>query len=155
MGFQLGIWFELEVTTAGSRVYEPEYDEMHLTRNRQVINSGGDRTFWDFRKEKTREYLKYKVIDFLKENEISYLKIDYNTSIGIGCDGAESLGEGLWIQMEAVQQFLRRIREKLPELVIENCASGGHRLEASLEFFRSHNFARCCRYLASFSLSFP
>ena len=75
MGFQLGIWFELEVTTAGARVYEPEYDEMHLTRNRQVINSGGDRTFWDFRKKKNQEHLKYQPTDFLKKNEISSLPI--------------------------------------------------------------------------------
>ena len=130
-GFLLGIWFELEVTTVGAVVYGKDYDAMHLKRNGQVINTGGDRTFWDFRNPDTRKYLHHKVIDFLKENQISYLKIDYNSSIGIGCDGAESLGEGLRLQMNAVQNFLRTIREEIPDIVIENCAAGGHRLEAS------------------------
>lgn len=130
-GFQLGIWFEPEVTTAGASVYEEKYDYLHLTKNGRVINSDGDRTFWDFRKKEVRNYLRRKVIDFLKENEISYLKIDYNSSIGAGCDGAETPAEGLRVQMEMVQEFFKEIRRELPELVIENCASGGHRLEAS------------------------
>lgn len=130
-GFILGIWFEIEVTTVGAKVYEKSYDDRHLTRNHHVINTGGERTFWDFRDERVIAYLSHKVIDFLKENEIGYLKIDYNSSIGIGCDGAESLGEGLRQQMLAVQDFLCKIRREIPELVIENCASGGHRLEAS------------------------
>lgn len=75
------------------------------------------------------DYLQEKVIDFLRENEISYLKVDYNGSIGSGCDGAESPGEGLRSQMQSVYEFFALIRRKLPELVIENCASGGHRLE--------------------------
>src|SRR4029078_7889883 len=61
-----------------------------------------------------------------------YLKVDYNNSIGIGCDGAESLGEVLRQQMAAVQSFFRMIREEVPELVMENCASVGHRLEPSM-----------------------
>lgn len=149
-GFKLGIWFEFEVTTSGAVVFEKPYDAMHLTRDGHLINTGGDRTFWDFRLPETQEYLVHKVIDFLIANEISYLKIDYNSSIGIGCDGAESLGEGLREQMEAVQSFLKKIRIEIPEIVIENCASGGHRLEASfmdLTAMSSFSDAHECREL--------
>lgn len=150
LGFRLGIWFEMEVTTAGAKVYEKEYDFMHLTRNGEVIRTGGDRSYWDFQKKETREYLTEKVTNFLKENEISYLKIDYNASIGIGCDGAESPGEGLRTQMEAVQQFLRDMRREIPDLIIENCAAGGHRTEASfmdLTAMNSFSDAHECREL--------
>lgn len=129
LGFKLGIWFEFEVTTKGAKVFEKAYDDMHLKRNNELIITGGDRSFWDFRNSETIAYLKNKVIDFLKENEIDYLKVDYNGSIGIGCDGAESLGEGLRQQMQAVKEFFMMIREEMPNLIIENCASGGHRLE--------------------------
>lgn len=130
-GFRLGIWFEPEVTTVGAETYNSQYDFMHLKNNGVVINSGGDRTFWDFRRDDVRSYLTEHVTHFLKENEITYLKIDYNASIGAGCDGAESPGEGLRKQMEAVQDFFRELSKENPGLVIENCASGGHRLEAS------------------------
>lgn len=78
------------------------------------------------------DYLTNKVIGTLRENGFGYLKVDYNESIGIGCDGAESLGEGLRQAVDASRDFFRKIAEELPELVIENCASGGHRLEPSM-----------------------
>ncbi len=129
MGFSLGIWMEFEVTTEGSCVHSGMYDRMHLQNNGQVIQTGKIRRFWDFRQPEVTEYLRKKVIDFLRDNEIGYLKVDYNGSIGSGCDGAESPGEGLRAQMRAVYEFFAQLRVELPDLVIENCASGGHRLE--------------------------
>lgn len=128
----LGVWMEFEVTTKGAKVHGKEFDGLHLKRDGELIQTGKIRRFWDFRKEETVSYLKEKVIDFLRENKISYLKVDYNGSIGAGCDGAESPGEGLRAQMQAVLHFFEEIRKELPELVIENCASGGHRLEPSM-----------------------
>ena len=58
--------------------------------------------------------------------------MDYNDSIGLGVDGAESLGEGLRQHLAGVQAFFRKLRAELPDLVIENCSSGGHRLEPSM-----------------------
>ena len=45
-------------------------------------------------------------------------------AIGIGVDGAESLGEGLRQHLAGVQAFFRRIRAELPDLVIENSRAG-------------------------------
>lgn len=91
------------------------------------------RRFLDMRKLSVWKYLEERVIDQLEKSGFGYLKVDYNDNIGIGCDGAESLGEGLRQNMEASQNFFRKMRERLPELVIENCSSGGHRLEPSMQ----------------------
>ena len=131
-GLRTGIWMEFEVTTKGANVHSGTYDSMHLYRNGEVIQTGGIRRFWDFRQTEVTQYLKERVLDFLRENGIQYLKVDYNGSIGYGCDGAESPGEGLRQQMQAVHRFFGMLRREYPELVIENCASGGHRLEPSL-----------------------
>lgn len=132
MGFELGIWYEFEVTTKGARVAEPDYDHLHLQRNGEVIYSGDTRSFWDFRKPEVIAFLRERVLDLLRDNEIRFMKVDYNCSIGIGCDGAESPGEGLRQQLDAVREFFLTLRRELPDLVIENCASGGHRLEPSM-----------------------
>ncbi len=131
-GIRTGIWMEFEVTTKGAAVHGEEWDELHLKSNGNIIQTGRIRRYWDFRKKETVEYLKKKVIDFLRENGMTYLKVDYNGSIGGGCDGAESPGEGLRAQMAAVLAFFEEMRRRLPDLVIENCASGGHRLEPSM-----------------------
>ena len=78
-----------------------------------------------------QDYLKKSVIDRLKEDGFGYIKVDYNDTLGIGCDGDGSLGENLRKKVLATQEFFRRMRREIPELVIENCSSGGHRLEPS------------------------
>jgi alpha-galactosidase len=92
----------------------------------------GSRRFWDFRDPFTFDYLTKKVIHLLRDNGFGYIKVDYNETIGIGVDGAESLGEGLRQHLEGVQEFFRMLRKEIPDLVIENCSSGGHRLEPSM-----------------------
>lgn len=124
-----GIWFELENCGPLAEAYTWE---RHLLQRDGIPITSGQRRFWNFRDPFVIEYLSEKVIDFIKKYDFGYLKVDYNETIGIGCDGAESLGEGLRLQMEAVQNFFRRIRREIPHLVIENCSSGGHRLEPSM-----------------------
>ncbi len=127
-----GIWFEFEVTTKGSKLYEKEYDFMHLMRNGNVLNINDFRSFWDFRREDVREYLYEKVIKFLKDYGFGYIKVDYNDNTGIAVDGAESGAEGLRQHLECVRNFFIDMKKEIPDLIIENCSSGGNRLEPSM-----------------------
>lgn len=128
-GLVPGLWFEFEVCTEGTQAW---LKTDHLLRVDGETLRVGTRRFWDFRDPLTFDYLTQKVIGTLRENGFGYLKIDYNETIGIGVDGTESPGEGLRQHIEGVQSFFRAIRKALPDLVIENCSSGGHRLEPSM-----------------------
>lgn len=44
------------------------------------------------------------------------MKIDYNETIGIGCDGAESPGEALRKNMEATVLFIEKVKKRFREL---------------------------------------
>lgn len=127
-GFVSGVWFELESCTEGSELYE---ETEHLLHRDGHVLQADNRRFLDFRDPWVHDYLAEKVIALLKENNISYIKTDYNDTIGLGCDGAESLGEGLRDHLEQVQKFYQRMRDEIPELKIEICSSGGNRLEPS------------------------
>ena len=124
-----GIWFEFEVCNPGSKAFA--LTDHHLQRDGHVLQVGA-RRYWDFRDPFTFDYLTKKLIHLLRENGFGYLKVDYNETIGFGIDGAESPGEGMRQHLECMQKFFREIREELPDLVIENCSSGGHRLEPSM-----------------------
>lgn len=128
-GMKPGIWFEMEVIGKDAQAFQ--LTEHMLKRSQKVITAGS-RRFWDMRDEWTVRYLTEKIIDFLNYYGFEYVKIDYNESIGTGCDGAESLGEGLRQNMAAVRRFFQKIREEAPGIVIEICSSGGHRLEPSM-----------------------
>ena len=133
-GMLPGIWYEMEVVGKDSEVFKkPEY---LLQRDGYPLQTCF-RRFLDLRKDIVQDYLEERVINQLEEWGFDYLKVDYNDNIGIGCDGAESLGEGLRQNMMASQKFWRKLGERLPNLVIENCSSGGHRLESSMQALAS------------------
>ena len=125
-GMKAGIWFELEVVGKDADALDEE--EHLLTRDGKIVISG-TRRFWDMRSDWVEEYLTERVIGLLNENGFKYIKIDYNETIGIGCDGADSPGEGLRCVIEATKKFFRKIRDNVPGIAIEICSSGGHRLE--------------------------
>lgn len=128
-GLVPGIWFELEVIGSASPLFERK--DLLLHRDGKVITAG-TRRFLDLRKPEVVAHLTERVIGLLREGHFGYLKVDYNENIGLGVDGAESLGEGLRQHLAGVQAFFRKLRAELPDLIIENCSSGGHRLEPSM-----------------------
>lgn len=125
-----GIWFEFEIAASNAE---------NFSRTDNVLKKNGfplnvaDRHFWDFRDEWALNFLTDKLIKFLIKNKIGYLKIDYNASIGIGIDGEESPGEELRQHLIHVKKFILKIKKSIPDLVIENCSSGGHRLVPELQ----------------------
>ena len=128
-GMKPGIWFEPETCAPESDLYKRE--EFLLTRYGTVVDTDC-RHFLDLRKEETHAYLEKRVIGLLKHCGFEYIKVDYNDCIGMGCDDPDSLGEGLRQNMQGTLRFFRRMREAVPGLYIENCSSGGHRLEPSM-----------------------
>ena len=122
-----GLWFEFESVSADSELYAAHPDFLLKRDNATILHR--ERAFLDFRKEEVHALMQKKVIELLRDNGFGYVKIDYNEPIGIGCDGAESYGEGLRLQVESVRSFFREIAEKIPGIVMEICSSGGHRLE--------------------------
>ena len=129
-GLVPGLWFEFEVVGSQSTLFHQMVD--HFLKRDGIPIVAGQRRFWDFRDPWVRDYLHEKVIRFLRETGFGYIKVDYNETLGIGIDGAESLGEGLRQHIVCVQDFFSELRKELPDLVIEVCASGGHRLEPAM-----------------------
>jgi alpha-galactosidase len=128
-GLIAGLWFEMETVGVNSTAFSLT-DHM-LKRDGFPVTVRG-RHFWDLNDPWVVDDLSEKVIGLLERCGFGYLKVDYNETIGLGCDDPDSMGEGLRKQVLASYRFFERIRERLPDLVIENCSSGGHRLEPSM-----------------------
>lgn len=125
-GMKPGIWFEIDNVGSAAKAY---HKEEHLLQKDGKVLSTYSRRFWDMNDPWVDEYLTHKVIDMLNTYGFEYMKMDYNDTIGIGCDGCESLGEGLRRNMEASVAFVKKVKENVPGIILENCASGGHKLE--------------------------
>ena len=128
-GMKPGIWFELENCTGISDIAKTHQDWL-LTRHGSIIATG--KHYLNFAKPEVRQYLQERVIDFLNRYGFQYIKIDYNDSIGMGCDDPDGLGEGLRRHLINVQDFFRDVHAQVPGIALEVCSSGGHRLEPSM-----------------------
>lgn len=123
-----GIWFEFENTSQKAPSF---YENDHLVKKDGVPLTVGNVHFLDMEDSWVKEHLKQNVINTLKDNNFGYIKVDYNDTMGMGCDGPEGMGENLRQKVLATQDFFKEMRKEIPDLVIENCSSGGHRLEPS------------------------
>ena len=123
-----GIWYEFENVSPMCELFnKPEY----LVMKDGCPLTVGDRRFLDMNNPDVIEHLSHKVIDTLKDNGFGYIKVDYNDTMGMGCDGPDGIGENLRQKVLGTQNFFKQMKAEIPELVIENCSSGGHRLEPS------------------------
>lgn len=136
-GMRAGIWFEYEIAGRDSDYF---YREENLLKRDGFPITTKNRRFLDLRKQDVQDYLDEKVIKFLKENGFEYLKVDYNDTYGVGCDAADgSLGEGGRVLAEKSLDYFRKIAASVPNIVIENCSSGGSRIEP----LRMNNVSMC------------
>ena len=121
-GMVAGLWFELEVAGENSEVYSCP-DEWFLMRNGKRVG-GGSRVFFELRNPQVREYLMGKLRAYYRAG-VRYIKNDYNDCIGnCGADGVS--------YTRAVRAFYEEVRAEFPDLMMENCASGGMRCDNGL-----------------------
>lgn len=125
-GMVPGIWFEIENVGPAAKAY---HEEEHLLKRDGMPLTTTRRRFWNMSDPWVQQYLDARVIGMLKKYGFGYLKVDYNDEIGIGFDGMESQGEALRVNMLESYKYFEKIKREIPDIIIENCASGGHRLE--------------------------
>lgn len=115
-GMQAGIWFEFENACRDSKLYQRE--ELLLAENGKPVTTRNHR-FLDLRLPAAKDYLNEKLFSFLKEKGFSYIKVDYNDAYALGEAGREVAEESIL--------FTEKLRDS--GLAVENCASGGSRIE--------------------------
>jgi alpha-galactosidase len=131
-GMVPGLWLEPEVIGVHSPVAErlPE-DAVFARDGIRVVEHG--RYQMDLRHPAVIAHLD-GVVDFLVgELGVGYLKLDYNINAGTGTDiGGGSAGAGLLAHNRAHLAWLDAVLDRHPGLTIENCASGGMRMDYAM-----------------------
>lgn len=131
-----GIWLEPEVMGVFCSDGDELDDECYFVRhNKRVQNR--ERYQLDFRHPKVIKKMNAVVDRLIDELGIGYFKFDYNIDIGVGTEvDADSFGDGLLKASRAFLDWVDGIKKKYPGLIIENCASGGLRMDyCSLSHF--------------------
>ncbi|MDF2614734.1 MAG: glycoside hydrolase clan [Clostridia bacterium] len=127
-----GLWLEIEVMGINSPKLRDTDDSWFFMRHgKRVIDRS--RYQLDFRNCEVRQYATSVINRLVSEYGVGYIKMDYNINAGIGTEtGADSFGEGLLQHNRSYLSWLDEIFEKYPDLIIENCSSGGMRMDYAM-----------------------
>lgn len=128
-GMKSGLWFEFENIYPREVTLEKSGKAGWVHTLDGYPLRSGDAYFLDFRKPEVIAHLTEKVATFLRENNVGYIKIDYNSAIPFGVDGeSASPAENLQQHAACVRKFHEDLHRLVPGLRIEECSSGGNRL---------------------------
>lgn len=131
-GMVPGLWLELEVMGIHCPVAESLPDDWFFMRHgKRVIDHG--RYQLDYRNPKVREFADSVIARLVEEYGAGYIKMDYNINAGIGTEiDSDSAGDGLLGHNRAYLEWLDSVWKRYPNLIIENCGSGGMRINDAL-----------------------
>lgn len=127
-GMTPGLWLELEAMGVNCPLAATlPRDWFFQRRGRLQVFSG--RYQLDFRNPAVRAHAD-EVVDRLVGWGCGYIKMDYNIDSGVGTDlDADSAGDGALRHIRAYWAWLDAVHARHPLLVVENCSSGGLRMD--------------------------
>ena len=131
MGMDFGIWVEPEMVNADSDLYREHPDWIYHFKNREPSESRNQLVL-NLCHEEVVHYLIDVLSKLLSENNIAFIKWDYNRPISE--PGALNLPleerESVWYRHTlGLYKIVDTLREKFPHVVFEACASGGGRVD--------------------------
>lgn len=126
-GMTPGLWLEIEVMGIKCPLVDQLPDSWFFMRHgKRVIDH--DRYHLDFTNPDVRAFADGVIKRLVEDYGVGYIKMDYNITTGIGTEtNADSDGDGLLNHNRAYLKWLDHVFATYPELVIENCGSGGMR----------------------------
>lgn len=127
-----GVWLELEVMGIRCEKAKQAPDDWFFVRHGKRVY---DRSRYqlDFRNPAVIAHANEVIDRVVNEYGVGYIKMDYNIEPGIGTElYAESVGQGMLAHERAYLAWLDDIFKRYPDLVIENCSSGGLRIDYAL-----------------------
>ncbi len=77
-----------------------------------------------------REWMKAWLSRLARDYQLDWLKWDYN--IWMSCDPPDIVGEGNYAHIKGLYEVLDYMHAQFPNLIIEDCASGGNRMDYGL-----------------------
>ena len=128
-GMRPGLWVEPEdIGTANETA--KQFDDSCFFSRHGIRTVERDRYQFDMRNPRVRAHLTALIDRLIADYGLAYFKFDYNIDIGVGTENnADSYGDGLYEHGLALVLWIDELQAKHPDLIIENCSSGGMRMD--------------------------
>lgn len=136
-GMKFGLWFEPEMISVDSRLYEKHPDWMIATPGRQSTPARNQYVL-DMTRPEVVDYLYDHISALIKQTHLDYIKWDMNRNI------TEMYGSQLTAnhQLEFAHRYILgvyrlydRLTTAFPKVLFESCASGGGRFDLGMMYY--------------------
>lgn len=137
LGMKFGLWIEPEMVSEDSDLYRAHPDWAFTIPGRKPVR-GRYQLVLDFSRKEVVDYVFTQISSVIASANIEYIKMDMNRSItDIYTASAKEQNQGkiLYEYTLGVYDFLSRLIEKFPHLLIEGCSGGGGRFDAGMLYY--------------------
>ncbi|WP_051348736.1 alpha-galactosidase [Peribacillus kribbensis] len=137
LGLRFGLWFEPEMVSKASSLYEEHPDWIIHVPGRQASH-GRNQFVLDYSRKEVVDYIYEMMAAVLREAPVSYVKWDMNrymTEIGSPALAAARQREIPHRYILGVYQLYDRLTKEFPEVLFESCASGGARFDPGMLYY--------------------
>lgn len=137
IGLSFGIWFEPEMISPDSDLYRAHPDWAIQLSGRKPTQARQQYVL-DLSRKEIRDYVYESVANILRCANIAYVKWDMNRQL---CDlgssflSDDSQDELLHRYVLGVYELQERITTEFPQLLLENCCSGGGRFDPGMLYY--------------------
>jgi alpha-galactosidase len=134
LGMDFGLWVEPEMVNPNSDLYRKHPDWV-LNFTDRPRTEGRNQLVLNLARDDVRAYVYGFLDELLSENEISFLKWDYNRNWSEPGWPAAPLEEQKEVYVKYVRNLysiLAELREKHPHVEIESCSGGGARVDLGI-----------------------
>ncbi len=137
MGMKFGIWFEPEMVSPDSDLYRAHPDWVLQIPGRETTLSRAQCVL-DLSRQEVVDAVYKMVAEILKSTSIDYVKWDMNrplATLGSACLPPDRMGELSHRYVLGVYQLQERLLCDFPDLLLENCSSGGGRFDPGMLYY--------------------
>lgn len=137
LGMKFGIWFEPEMISPVSKLYEAHPDWCLHVGNRERTESRNQLVL-DMSRSDVREYLFDSITKVLDSANIEYVKWDFNrnlTEVGSALLPPERQKELFHRYVLGVYELMEKLLKRYPKLLLEGCSGGGGRFDAGMLYY--------------------
>ena len=135
LGVKFGIWIEPEMVSEDSDLYRKHPDWALAVPGRNPVRSRNQLVL-DFSRKEVVDEIYDQICKVLDQGNIEYVKWDMNRSLmDVYSSVTRDQGRVLHDYVLGLYDFLERLVQRYPNLLIEGCSGGGGRFDAGMMYY--------------------
>ena len=126
-GMLCGLWVEAERVGGASKIVGAHPDWQMQRRGETIPQL-------DLAKPEVAQHMEDTIVRLVEKFELDCFRLDYNIRVG---EGSEAERDGfvestMWRYYDALHGIFDRVRQRFPNLILENCSNGGGRMDLGM-----------------------